>query len=331
MPDPMISVVMPIYNAGAFLPTAIESIINQTYTDFELLLINDCSTDGSLEVMQRYAAANPALRVIQTERNLGLIGSLNVGFAAARGTYIARMDQDDIALPARFEKQVAFLEANPDVAIVGSHVQVISDSGRFGEVWHYPTTREGVRKGVAEKVCFAHPAVMIRRSIFSDAALTPPYRQDFKNCEDVDLWKRICSRHAGANIDEVLLHYRIHSSNMSTNNILSQSFGAYAAIHELPCAPFTRETLLQCGVAPEVLDRYIINNYAFWIGTYSSLANFAAASNILSQLKAYARANNLPRPLRQLVLRIEARLFRDERRYLPAFRTYLNCILNPTV
>jgi glycosyltransferase involved in cell wall biosynthesis len=157
MPDPMISVVMPIYNAGAFLPTAIESIINQTYKDFELLLINDCSTDGSLEVMQRYAAANPALRVIQTERNLGLIGSLNVGFAAARGAYIARMDQDDIALPARFEKQVAFLEANPDVAIVGSHVQVISDSGRFGEVWRYPTTREGVQKGVAEKVCFAHP------------------------------------------------------------------------------------------------------------------------------------------------------------------------------
>lgn len=212
MRRPMISVVMATYNrADTFLPRAIESILSQTYDDFEFIIINDGSTDGTADVLADYAARDDRIKIITNSPNQGLIASLNKGLAAARGKYIARMDDDDESYPNRFERQVAYLEAHPDITVAGAWVSPPGRSQPYS--FQRETDPERVKiqlyLGIAP-VC--HPVLMMRRDFLRQHDIW--YRDDYPAAEDRPFYGDILNAGGAiANIPEVLLYYRLHGSN----------------------------------------------------------------------------------------------------------------------
>ena len=199
-----ISVLMSVYNNEATVSDSIASIAAQTYADWELLLVDDKSTDGSLRILADWARRDSRIRLIQNERNMGLAASLNRALAEARGEYVARMDGDDISLPHRFEKQVAFLDAHPEHAIVGSSALVFDREG----VWETRTCKELPQKeDFLWGTQFIHPSVMMRREALLAVG---GYRvcRDTLRTEDYDLFMRMYAHgFTGYNLSEPLLRY----------------------------------------------------------------------------------------------------------------------------
>ena len=209
---PLITVLMPVYNARAFVADAIRSVLDQTCTDFELLVIDDGSTDGSAEVIK--ILADPRIVLVQHERNMGLVASLNEGIDRAKGRYIARMDADDRMLPDRLAKQLAYLEADPSFAVVAGFVELISERNEPRGTWdmdRLAATPERIRSTMPRTNCIAHPSVMMRTEI----ARRYRYRGEQDGAEDWDLWMRLLAdgRRIGK-VPEVLLHYRVHSGSI---------------------------------------------------------------------------------------------------------------------
>lgn len=215
MTKPRVSVILPAYNAERFIGEAINSILNQTYRDFELIIISDGSTDLTPSIIKQYSKQDKRIRFFNNRRNRGLVYVLNMGLRKARGEYIARMDADDISMPTRFEKQVAYLDANPDIGILGTLIE------GFGLV-----KALGIQKPVVELADFvdnnyvAHPTVMMRRSIVRKYKFR--YDPEYKHVEDYELWMRMIKVTKIHNIMEVLLRYRVSGSNVSTINQLEQ-------------------------------------------------------------------------------------------------------------
>ena len=205
---PKVSVLMPVYNAEAYLKQAIESILNQTYGDFEFLIVNDGSTDGSRAVIESFTDAR--IQLIDNKNNLGIAQSRNKGLDKARGEYIALMDSDDISLPQRLAKQVAFMDGHRECGVCGSWMLTIGR--REGHIITYPTDCETIRcsmffknKGVA------NPAAIIRKSFFDRLKIR--YDPDLKCFSDYDFWARCLHATQFANVNEVLLNYRLHETN----------------------------------------------------------------------------------------------------------------------
>lgn len=211
--NPLVSVVMPVYNGGLYLEEAIESILNQTYRDFEFIIINDGSTDRSLEVIERYANQDDRIVVIN-RKNKGLVYTLNEGIDKAKGKYIARMDADDISLPIRFEKQVKYMETE-NIDICGSHYFLINESGNIDGLNLSPLSNETCFITLVSKVPFAHPSVMIRKSCLADNNLQ--YGQSkYKKAEDFDLWIRMYEKGAKfGNVNDILFKYRVVTNSLS--------------------------------------------------------------------------------------------------------------------
>lgn len=204
-----ITVLMPAFNASKYIATAIQSILTQSFTDFELLIIDDGSTDNSLQVIQSFK--DKRIRIIQNEKNLGLIKTLNKGIKSAKGKYIARMDADDISLPQRLEKQFNFLEQNPQFALVGTQATFIRQNQITNKVFEIPTNSEILPIYSLFYCPFVHPSVMIRTDILKNFY----YSEDFTASEDYELWTRILRTYKGKNLAEALLQYRIHDNNSS--------------------------------------------------------------------------------------------------------------------
>lgn len=205
---PLISVLLPIYNGEKYLAEAIDSILAQTATDFELLVINDGSTDDSLAILQHYQSQDSRIRLVSRE-NKGLVATLNEGIDLACGAWIARMDQDDIALPQRFERQLQCL-AETGADICGSWVKFFGTSNR--RILKHPQSDVAIKTELLFMSAFAHPTVMMKtaltRQLYYDSAC--------ENAEDYDLWQR--AARAGwrmTNVPEVLLHYRQHPTQIS--------------------------------------------------------------------------------------------------------------------
>lgn len=207
--SPIISVVMPVYNGGRFLAGAIESVLNQTFRDFEFIIVNDGSTDGSPAVLDGYAQRDVRIRLISRE-NRGLTASLNEAIALARGEWIARMDADDISLPDRFQKQMAWLqETGADVC--GGWVKLTGTW--FHRVWRYYGSSEAIGLKLLFGSAFAHPAVMLRTSL----AKANPYSEDARYVEDYELWTRLAGSGVKmTNYPGVVLRYRIHPGQVTT-------------------------------------------------------------------------------------------------------------------
>jgi glycosyltransferase involved in cell wall biosynthesis len=211
---PLVSVILPVYNVGPFVSAAIQSILDQSLTDFELIIIDDCSTDHTLRLIEEFS--DQRIRLVRKDKNTGLIESLNHGLALCRGKFIARMDGDDISLAGRLEKQAAFLEAHPDIAICGTWYK-LSNSG---ELVKNPVTNAEIRIALLDYCALGHPTVMLRNSFLHQEQLF--YDSNFFAAEDYDLWTRIVAMGKIANLPEVLLLYRMHADQVSVKDQLSQ-------------------------------------------------------------------------------------------------------------
>lgn len=213
MPEPRVSILLPVYNAGNYLRACIDSLLGQTFEDFELLAIDDGSTDASAQII--WSFSDSRVRYLSNGSNLGLIKTLNLGIAEAKGKYMARMDADDIALPERIGRQYEWLESRPTTAIVASFVEFIDSEGVSAGYW--PLDRRvyhaaDIRNRLLRENCIAHPTVMGRADIFRQFR----YDEHQPHIEDYDFWLRLSS--AGETIEkipEVLLHYRVHQGSVT--------------------------------------------------------------------------------------------------------------------
>lgn len=207
---PTISVVLPVHNGEAYLREALESILAQTFRDFELIGIDDGSTDGTLAILEEYAKRDDRVRIVSREQR-GLVATLNEGIDLARGAWIARMDADDIAMPNRFAIQLAQLKRS-QADFCGGAVRCFGD---WVAVWHYPVNHEACEVHMLFDVPFAHPAVMGRRDAFRSLR----YSEDFLHCEDYDLWQRAwAAGYRFTNAPEVVLRYRVHGRQVSSRH-----------------------------------------------------------------------------------------------------------------
>lgn len=211
---PLVSVLLPVYNAESFLKEAIQSVLNQTFIDFELIILNDGSTDKSKEIINEFK--DPRIRYIENETNIRLIRTLNKGIELAQGKYIARMDADDVCMPDRFQKQVNFLEENQEYVMCGTWARIMNDRSELTGRVKRIDTNELVRANMLFTTPFLHPTVMIRR----EALQTEKYKEEALHCEDLELWIRLANneQYKFANIPEYLLKYRWHSTNISVQH-----------------------------------------------------------------------------------------------------------------
>jgi glycosyltransferase involved in cell wall biosynthesis len=210
-----VSVVMPVYNGQAFLREAIESVLAQTHSDLELVAIDDGSTDDSPAILAELAAADPRVRVIR-QANGGGARARNRALQEARAEWIINLDQDDVMLPNRIERQLAFLAAHPDVKVFSCRALYINADGKaFGKTKCEPiTTREAFEHHLAsgEPIGINHPAAALHRPTILEVG---GYRPEFEGAEDIDLWNRVAERgHLVLQQDEVLMRYRIHSTSV---------------------------------------------------------------------------------------------------------------------
>ena len=204
--EPFVSVVMPLFNAEGTVKKAIESILNQTLKNFELVIVNDASKDKTLSLVRSYMQKDSRIKLINNKHNLKIATSLNIGVATASADTIARMDGDDTSHPERLRLQYLFLKKHPDVAIVGSNISIVDKKGK--EVWKrvYPTNSKDSKKVMFKYSPFAHPTVMFRKKVFEESG---GYNPKMVPCEDIDLWFRIGAKYDFGNIPKTLLKYNL--------------------------------------------------------------------------------------------------------------------------
>lgn len=209
MSVPLVSIIMPVFNAEQFVGQALESMLQQTFDDFEIIAIDDGSKDRSLDILKKYASSDRRIQIISRE-NRGLVASLNQGIEAARGEWIARMDADDISLPQRVERQLQWLELS-GADICGSWIKLFGTVDR--RVIKHPQTDAAIKMKMIFCCPFAHPTVIMKTELIKQLR----YRKTWETCEDYDLWER--ATRAGwrmTNVPEILLLYRQHKTQIST-------------------------------------------------------------------------------------------------------------------
>jgi len=266
---PLVSVVMAVYNGEAFLRDSLASILGQSFTDFECIVVDDGSTDGSREIVK--ASGDDRVTLIEEDGHRGLIPSLNRGLNAARGEFIARMDCDDISHPDRFSAQIKVLRRNDDWGVVGTWIREFDGEGR-DYVRVYPTDPEIVRCELLFNSPVAHPSVMFRRSLITEHGLT--YRETRKDAEDYDLWARASKVAKLANIPRALLHYRLHHSQVSTLHSLGMQEARDLIRREqlegLGIKPSEREFMvhsLLCAPHRNEMARELFREVTMWLKT----------------------------------------------------------------
>ena len=212
MPSPpRVTIAMPVHNARAHLREALDSVIGQSYPHWELVVVDDGSTDGSAEILSEYVAREPRLRVFRQPEQRGIVAARNRALAEASegSTYLAILDADDVALPDRIEAQVAFMEAHPDHALVGGHTLIIDENSQPRGLRSYPLQYAAICDVIGRYNPFAQSAVLLRRSLLAQVG---SYDPAFPRCQDYDLWLRIASRFPVANLDRPLIRYRISAA-----------------------------------------------------------------------------------------------------------------------
>ncbi len=214
MNNPKVTVLMPVYNGERFLKEAIESILTQTFTDFEFLIINDGSTDKSIDIIMSYN--DPRIRLIHNEENLKLIASLNKGINLAKGKYIARMDCDDISMPSRLEKEVEFLDNNYEYGLVGTWFNVINADGQELYKVTHPTEDSMIKLFLTVNCPLAHGSIMGRTELFRKNLYGS---EQYFAIEDYELWTRLAAITKIYNIPEYLFKYRVYGESFSDTKL----------------------------------------------------------------------------------------------------------------
>lgn len=206
-----VTVLMSVYNGKKYLREAIDSILNQTFNEFEFLIINDGSTDRTDEILRSYD--DHRIKIIKNETNIGLTKSLNIGLRMAKGEYVARMDADDVSMPERLEKEVNFLDQNRNVGLVGSFALQIDEDGNILRILERSVNNSAIKRGLLEKYNqFWHGSVMFRKECIERVG---NYREEFQAAQDYDLWLRIADQYEVANIPEGLYKMRFHPDTIT--------------------------------------------------------------------------------------------------------------------
>lgn len=219
---PEISVLLPVYNCENYVRDAVESILSQTFADFELILVNDGSTDGSGKILHELAVSDPRIVMIE-KANGGIVSALNDGIKHTHAPLIARMDADDVSAPERLAMQIERMKSEPALGVLGSFIRIVDHQSRPIRIGGYPVTPNEVKRFLEHGCPLAHPTVMMKK----EAVLrVGGYRKAFEHAEDYDLWLRISE--AGydiANVPRPLLDYRSHDASISVVHRDSQNFG----------------------------------------------------------------------------------------------------------
>ena len=214
---PRVTVLMPVYNAAATVREAVDSVLAQTYGDFEFLIIDDGSSDETARIVRSYD--DPRIRSESNGQNLGVVRTLNKGLDLARGEYLVRMDADDVSLPDRLARQVAFMDEHPTVGACGSWVVTMGD--KTADILRYPCAPEDIKAHLLFYNVIVHPSVCLRQAAFPANELR--YDEGFPHAEDFELWQRACRAFPLANIDRVLLRHRIHEHSVTRRNQSAQA------------------------------------------------------------------------------------------------------------
>jgi glycosyltransferase involved in cell wall biosynthesis len=334
--DPLASVVMTVFNGERFLREAIESILSQTFRDFELIIINDGSTDGTAAMLDSYARSDPRVRVYHEEHK-GAVESLNRGCGLARGKYIALMDQDDVSMPNRLERQIGFLEKHEKVGLLGGAFEGINDQGRWVYLEQPPLEDESIRaafRSFSFPIC--HPAVLMRKQAF-DA--TGGYRAPFPPAEDYDLFYRIIEGWRVANLPDVVLRKRIHSNQFSVRN-LRQGVLSLLASHALslarqrgsvepPCQEplISEEFLEKLGVSQTSRQQALVATYAFYIGYMARASQDDEVLRLVDELIDLSRSSPVNRTDLSNAMLSAARIHYRQRRPVRALASLGRALL----
>lgn len=211
---PILSVLMPVFNSEQFVAEAINSILNQSFKDFEFLILDDASTDKSSEIIKEYATRDSCIKAFQNEKNLGVVESRNKLINLSKGKYIAWIDSDDIAFENRFEEQIKFLEKHPEIGMVGAYPIIIDENGKEIGKWLFETDPQKLKIELFFHSPFLSSSVMIRKNCLPQNF----YDSRFHVAEDFDLYSKISEHCGAANIPEFLVKYRINSKGLSRSN-----------------------------------------------------------------------------------------------------------------
>lgn len=217
---PKVSVIMSVYNCEKFLAQTIESVLNQSFLDFEFIIIDDCSTDSSKKIIENFQLKDKRIRFFANKQNLGLTKNLNFGISVSIGEFIARVDGDDYWVDAdKLQKQVSFLQNNPKVGLLGSYANMLDSAGKMKYVFRPPVSNISIRKQILIRNCFIHSSVMCRRqSILSSKG----YSENEAYIEDYGLWLRIGQKFEMANLPEIMVNYRINLSGITQTRRIEQ-------------------------------------------------------------------------------------------------------------
>ena len=299
--DPLASVVMSVFNGKRFLREAVESILNQSFRDFEFVIINDGSTDGTASMLHSYARSDPRVRVYYQE-NKGLVDSLNRACGLARGKYLARMDADDVAVRDCLQWQIQFMERHAEVGVVGGQMELIDSADRALYCMDYPVEDEAIQSDLLLYCCLS--AVVIRKEAFLSVG---GYRRLFVDAEDYDLYLRIAERWRLANLGAVVYKYRIHPDQVSHQNLRQQTLStlaarAFASLRRdgspepvISDERITPEVLVRLGVNQATQQRALAATYANLIGLMSRASQDDAALRLFEELTDLSRSGPVPR------------------------------------
>lgn len=236
---PKISVLMSAYNSEKYIAEAIESILNQTFSDFEFIIVNDGSTDKTADIIDKYANEDKRIKFINNKQNQGLITALNSAWSLCSGEYVARMDSDDISLPDRFAIQIAYMDEHPECGALGTWIERFGPNVKPDTIVKYPSKMK-LLDFVMQGNLVAQPSVMIRKSVLTDHDII--YNPKYKHAEDYGFWAEISKYAEVHNLPQVLLKYRWHNSNVSVVHRKAQ----------MECAELIRRDILTGLINSEV-------------------------------------------------------------------------------
>jgi glycosyltransferase involved in cell wall biosynthesis len=268
--QPAVTVLMPLFNGEQYLREAIESILGQTFSEFELLVLDDGSTDAGPRIANGYR--DPRIRLLSNDENLGIAATLNRGIGLARGRYIARMDCDDVSLPDRLLKQFDFMEGNPNVGVCGSRVRRI---GAKRGLWKVKAGDAAIKSRLLFENAMAHPSVMIRKSVLDEKGLR--YDTSLRCAQDYAFWVEIARHSRLANLEQVLVLYRVHAGQISEAKKAEQRSAADSVrahqLRSLGIEPSPEELTLHGNIASygRAGERHFAEEAAAWLSRLRGL------------------------------------------------------------
>jgi glycosyltransferase involved in cell wall biosynthesis len=215
---PFITIFTPNYNKSKFLPETIESVLNQTYTNFEYIIVDDCSTDNSWEIIQSYVTKDNRIKAYRNELNCAIVETRNRGLnrSSDDAKYFAIIDSDDVASPDRIQYQVEFLEENPEYGLVGSDSIIIDENSQKIGYRTYPHTDAEIRKKIVRFNPFTQSSITIRKEVVREIG---PYDEQWKVCQDYDYWLRVGKDWKLRNLEDPLIKYRLSSSQVKITHL----------------------------------------------------------------------------------------------------------------